>query len=345
MSCYHPLKAFPIGLTDSGKIKYKICSYKAHHVEKRADGSAVPVYENTLSMYSKNVVHDFVEIPCGKCIGCRLAYSRQWADRCMLELQYHEQSWFVTFTYDDEHLPKNEVIDPETGEIFNNATLRKRDIQLFMKRLRKNYKYDNHIKYFFAGEYGSQTYRPHYHAILFGLKLDDLKLYKQSEDGYNYYNSEFLDKCWQNQGHVVVGKVNWDTCAYTARYIMKKQYGQAAEIYERYNIQPEFTLMSRKPAIGRQYYEDFKNVIFNSDFIYVGTEEGSHSIRPPKYYERLFDIDYPEDYAILKEQRKEFCEDMKELKLQNTSLPYLKMLETEELNKQAQISVLKRKEF
>ncbi len=344
MACYHPLKAFPVGFHDSGKTKYHIAPYTTHHVEKRADGSVVNVPGSTLSMYSKNVIRDYVEIPCGRCIGCRLAYSRQWADRCMLELKYHPQSWFVTLTYDNEHLPLNEVVDMETGEIVSNATLCKRDFQLFMKRLRKNYKYDNHLKYFCAGEYGSQTYRPHYHAIIFGLQLDDLQLYKMAEDGYSYYNSEFLSKCW-NKGHVVVGKCNWDTCAYTARYIMKKQYGSAAEIYERYNIVPEFTLMSRKPAIGLQYYEDNKDTIFDSDFIYVGTEEGSHAIRPPRYYERKFEIDFPEDYAILKEQRKEFCEDMKLLKQESTSLPYLQMLETEELVKQAQISALKRKEF
>lgn len=325
MACYHPLKAWPVGYHDSGKVKYLITSY--------------------IQVGVKNAIGEPIEIPCRKCIGCRLKYSREWADRCMLELGYHDQSWFVTFTYDDEHLPKNYIVDEETGEVATSATLVKRDIQLFMKRLRKNYKYDNDIRYFFAGEYGSQTFRPHYHAILFGLKLDDLKLYKQSEDGYNYYNSEFLNKCWQYRGHVVVGRVTWDTCAYTARYIMKKQYGSAAEIYERYNIQPEFTLMSRKPAIGRQYYDDHKETIFDSDFIYIGTEDGSHTIKPPRYYEKLFDIDYPEDYVIMKEQKKEFMEDMKKLRLENTSLPYLEQLEVAELNKQKSISALPRKEI
>lgn len=325
MACYHPLKAWPVGYHDSGKLKYTITNY--------------------MQIGVKNAIGDPIEIPCRKCIGCRLRYSREWADRCMLELKYHEQSWFVTFTYDDEHLPKNYIVDEETGEVVPSATLVKRDIQLFMKRLRKNYKYDNDIRYFFAGEYGSQTYRPHYHAILFGLKLDDLKLYKQSEDGYNYYNSAFLDKCWQYQGHVVVGCVTWDTCAYTARYIMKKQYGSAAEIYERYNIQPEFTLMSRKPAIGRKYYDEHKETIFDSDFIYIGTEDGSHSIKPPRYYERLFDIDYPDEYVKMKEQKKEFMEDMKKLRMENTSLPYLEQLAVDELNKEKALSALPRKEI
>lgn len=328
MACYRPLKAFPIGLWPSGKPKYKIVGY-----EKNVDWQ-----------YFDGKQYEAIEIPCGRCIGCRLAYSRQWADRCMLELKYHEQSWFVTLTYDNEHLPLNECIDEETGEIGVSATLCKRDFQLFMKRLRKNYKYDNRIMYFCAGEYGSQTFRPHYHAIIFGLKLDDLTLYKQAEDGYNYYNSEFLTKTW-GKGHVVVGKCNWDTCAYTARYIMKKQYGDAAVVYKKYNILPEFTLMSRKPAIGLKYYEDNKEVIFDSDFIYVGTDEGSRPIRPPRYYERKYEMDFPEEYQDMKGERKVIQEDLKKIKAGGTSLPYLDMLRIAELVKQTQLNGLERKEF
>lgn len=326
MGCFHPRKAWPIGFHHTGSVKYRITSFTTDHV--------------------KDATGDPIEIPCGRCIGCRLTYSRQWADRCMLELKQHEQSWFVTLTYDNDHIDhlKRDVVDPDTGEIFNTLSLNKRDFQLFMKRLRKRYPYDNHLKYFAAGEYGDNTYRPHFHVILFGLKLDDLTFYKQC-DGYTLYNSKFLSDCWQNQGHVVVGRVNWDTCAYTARYIMKKQYGMAADIYDRYNIEPEFTLMSRKPAIGREFYDDNKEEIFKYEEIYIGTEEGSHAVRPPRYYEKLFALDFPEDYAILKEQRKEFCDDMKQLKLERTCLPYLEMLETQELVKQSQISALKRKEF
>lgn len=344
MACYHPLKAFPVGLTVNGKTDYRITSYDADHVELRSDGSSVVAYDGSVSPYSVKSIREFKEIPCGRCIGCRLAYSRQWADRCMLELGYHEQSWFVTLTYDDFHLPLSESLDVDTGEIVSSATLVKRDVQLFMKRLRKYYQYDNPIRYFCAGEYGSQTYRPHYHIIIFGLKLDDLQVYKRSLDGYNYYVSDFLNKCWK-KGYVVVGQVNWDTCAYTARYIMKKQYGSAASVYEKYNIVPEFTLMSLKPAIGRLYYDDHKDELYKSDYIYVSTPEGSHQIRPPRYYDKLFDIDYPSDFEKIKAFREEFCDDMKVLKLQSTSMPYLSMLETEELVKMSQISALKRKEF
>ncbi|UPW41946.1 replication initiator protein [Dipodfec virus RodF1_63] len=319
------------------------------------NGSAVAADSSFVSSNVRKIVRDFVQIPCGKCIGCRLAYSRQWADRCMIELGYHADSWFVTLTYDDDHLPLAESIDEDTGEYINTATLKKRDIQLFFKRLRKNYKYDNPLRYYCAGEYGSQTYRPHYHAIIFGLKLDDLRLYKQSLDGYNYYNSSFVSRCW-SKGHVVIGQVTWDTCAYTARYIMKKQYGDAAKIYEKYNIQPEFTTMSLKPAIGRSYFDE-KMLENNGDYIsllksdiWISTSDGGRRIKPPRYYDRLVDrieTDLAIDggYVQLKEQRKKFAEDMNKIKLQNTSLPYLEMLAVEEENKLASIKTLKRKEF
>ncbi len=74
----------------------------------------------------------------------------------------------MTLTYDDEHLPINDYVDSD-GVIHGKPTLRKRDVQLFLKRLRKNYKYDNHIKYFCCGEYGGKTFRPHYHLIIFGF--------------------------------------------------------------------------------------------------------------------------------------------------------------------------------
>ena len=72
MACYHPLKGFPVGFTASGKVQYKVCSYKCDHVEVRSDGSAVSVFSKNVSPYAVKVVRDFRISPCGKCIGCRL---------------------------------------------------------------------------------------------------------------------------------------------------------------------------------------------------------------------------------------------------------------------------------
>lgn len=342
MTCYHPLKGFQIGVTVAGRPDYKICSYDTDHVEYNGKCWSACLSPRH-SIFSSRFVDEFIEIPCGHCIGCRLDYSRQWADRCMLEMQEHESSYFITLTYDDMHLPLTSWLDKETGECGTISTLIKRDFQLFMKRLRKSYKYDNKIRYFACGEYGSQSLRPHYHAIVFGLKLDDLVFYKQC-NGFKYYNSEFVSKCWQNKGFVVVAPATWETCAYTARYVMKKQNGASASVYGYYNIESEFSLASRRPGIGRKYFDDHCDTIFDCDFISLSTPDGSKQIKPCRYFKKLlqqFDEDSFLDFKIRKE---ECIESIKDLKLSRTSNNYLDMLSTAESVKLASISALKRKE-
>lgn len=348
MACYHPLKGFPVGVNPSGKTAYRITSYKVDHVELTSHGTWVDACEYQRGKYAKRVVREFVDIPCGKCIGCRLDYSRAWADRCMLELQQHEESWFLTLTYDDEHLSVSEKTDPESGEIKEYASLERRDIQLFMKRLRKALPKDHpHIKYFCAGEYGPKTRRPHYHMIIFGLHIPDLEIYKRvsgpgSASGYFYYNSLWLSNIWKN-GHVVIGEVNWDTCAYTARYILKKQYGDIAHaLYDEYGILPEFTTMSLRPAIGREFYDQNKTRLYAMDHISISTPEGGRQVRPSRYFDKLFDIDDPEQYKRIKEKRRAASEDARALKLAQTSKDFLGALESEEVRKQNAVKSLRR---
>lgn len=343
MSCYHPLKAFPIGTTAAGKTDYKITSYAVDHVEL-CNGHWEATDLQMRSSRASRVVRDFIEIPCGQCTGCRLEYSRQWANRCMLELQYHDSAYFVTLTYDDVHVPKSYYGDPETGEAMTSLTLVKRDFQLFMKRLRKKFPNDK-IRFFMSGEYGGQSFRPHYHAILFGLHLDDLVPWSKSSQGFTYYNSSSLQSCWSVDGvpigYAVVAEVTWETCAYTARYVMKKLKGSDAQFYSDHNIEPEFTLMSRKPGIAHQYFVDHPD-IYQCEFIDISTDKGGRRFRPPRYYDRLFDVEYPDEMAEIKEIRKRTAEDAKKIKLQKTNLPYLEMLAVEERNLQARIKSLKR---
>lgn len=285
-------------------------------------------------------------LPCGQCLGCRLDYSRQWANRCMLELQYHESSYFVTLTYDDFHVPRSWYTDPCTGEAFQSLTLQKRDFQLFMKRLRKRFS-EQHIRFFMCGEYGGQTMRPHYHAILFGLKLDDLVEYKKSPQGFSYYNSSSLQACWSDQegrsiGYAVVADVSWESCAYTARYILKKQKGDEAHFYTDFNIQPEFTLMSRKPGIGRQYYDDHPD-IYDYDFINLKTEKKGLKFKPPRYYDNLFDVENPERMSEIKEIRQKMAQSAQKMRLERTSLSVEEMNEVSERVKASQIKSLQRR--
>ena len=263
-----------------------------------------------------------LQIPCGQCVGCRLEYSRQWANRCLLELQYHDSAYFATFTYDDYHVPRTAYGDPETGEAIPALTLDKRDFQLLMKRIRKRFP-DDKIRFFMSGEYGSKTFRPHYHAILFGLHLTDLTVYKTVKEAgqfYTYYNSPSLQACWP-KGYVVVGQVTWESCAYTARYVMKKLKGKEAQFYSDHNIVPEFTLMSRKPGIARQYYDEHPELYSQPNAkIVVSTPKGGKTFRPPRYFDRLFDDENPELSAEYRKFRQEMAAHAESARLSRTSL-------------------------
>lgn len=168
-----------------------------------------------------------LQLPCGGCLGCRAAKAKAWTLRCKLELQRHESATFNTLTYAEEKLP---------------PTLQKRDIQLWLKRLRKEMGSARPLRFFACGEYGEQTARPHYHAILFGTRTEDRQL---------------IEDTW-GHGHTRTEPVTPARIAYTAGYCQKKigWLRQAAEervdpnTGEVYRWQPPFLQMSRRPGIG-----------------------------------------------------------------------------------------------
>lgn len=321
MSCYHPLTGVWHG-------KYTASGAKKYDIVGTTDFRDIPsVYQPVL-------------IPCGKCIGCRLDYSRSWADRMMLELETAEKAIFITLTYDNEHLPVCQY-DADT-DLPMYGTLDKRDCQLFFKRLRKHFG-DIKIRFYLAGEYGENTLRPHYHAIVFGLGLSDfgdLRLHGRNELGQQYYISDTITSIWHN-GFVLVSDVSWKTCAYVARYVTKKLNGLWAIDYAIRNCEPEFALMSRKPGIAREYYELHPECL-DSGSINISTPEGGLKISAPKYYLKQLKLTDPDSYDKISKQRKEFAEDSMMLQLQKTNLSLVDYLESKEEKKLVEIRALKR---
>lgn len=337
MSCYHPLIGFPTGKTTiNGKKDYWI---------RKASDSADFDREKKLNP-------DAILIPCGHCIGCRLDHSRSWADRMMLELETSKSAVFVTLTYDNAHIPPAQF-DEEGNLLY--GTLDVRDCQLFMKRLRKEFdgkegRPYKKIRFYLSGEYGEKTLRPHYHAILFGLGLSDfsdLRPHGTNELGNRYYISASLSQTW-SRGFVLVADVNWKTCAYVARYVTKKWSGPYAIDYAIRNCIPEFSLMSRKPGIGRQYLEEHPDCL---DFtnINLSTAEGGLKIKIPKYYLKQLNfvpasgenlLYNPEKYDRIMAQRKRFAEDKMLLELSKTDLSYLEYLESQENEKLKEVKSL-----
>lgn len=306
MPCYHPLKAWPVGFTDAGKVKYKVTAYNVIDVDAK--------------------IGDPIEVPCGKCIGCRLMYSRQWADRCMAESLYHEYNYFLTLTYDDDHVPISYYGDPETGEALCAQSLRARDLQLWLKRFRKEN--GEGIRFYACGEYGGKTFRPHYHVLLFGHEFKDLCPFRY-ERGNWYYTSPSLMKSW-NLGHSLIGEFSWEAAAYTARYVMKKALGLSAAEYAQFNIEPEFVRMSRKPGIGKQFYEDHKDELYTFGEVNVQTLKGGRTIRASSYFDRLYDLENHDHLMEIKTRRRDGAVASMESKLQYTSLDKLSYLQVQE---------------
>lgn len=287
--------------------------------------------------------YETVDLPCGKCVGCRLEYSRQWANRLMLEGKYHDKMYFVTLTYDNEHLPISYYPDPKTGEAFEAATLCVKDTQLFWKRLRKAFPEDN-IRFYLAGEYGPRTFRPHYHAIIFGWNCPDMRPFGRNALGQQYFISDSLYKAWQ-KGNVSIAPANWETCAYVARYVTKKLTGEEGEFYKNFNIRPPFSTMSRKPGIGYKYYEDNKEQIFEFNKINISLRDKAKSFKPPRYYRNLYELEEPEVIGKLKETERLMAEETKKKKLLQSDKEWLDILKDEEEMKIRSMKKLKRVDF
>lgn len=321
MSCFFPIYA------------YKLTN------EVNDNGKSVILFNHNEIGYRPYVE---IQLPCGRCSGCRADISNEWALRCVHEASLYSNNIFITLTYNNENLP--EFMD-----------LRKTDFQLFMKRFRGKYegidtvvkrdssidKRVNPIRYFMCGEYGENFDRPHYHACIFNFDFDDKILFNVKK-GNKIYTSEKLDRLWSKRikesevlyydrdtlwrdeknnlhakiGYCVIGDVTYDSSKYVASYIFVKRTGKMAE--ERYrrvslstgevrNLQPEYCCMSRNPGIGKGWYEKYEEDI-KKDFV---TNDGiGYSI--PKYYDRICERNNGFDFERRKRKRVKYFKKNKE---------------------------------
>lgn len=251
-----------------------------------------------------------IKVPCRQCLGCRIDYSREWATRCVCEsLNYSNgQCWFVTLTYDDDHVPFS-----ENGSL----TLNFKDHQDFMKRLRRyvDYHYGmKDVRYYCCGEYGSQTFRPHYHYCIFGLPVDSGVVEAHNSRGDCFYSCPDIKRCW-DKGFVVVGEFNYLTAAYTARYVMKKLKGKEAHVYDDLGVEPVFCKMSTHPGIGKDYLDGHLDEIYETDKIILPSVDGKPQVvKPPSYFDKkLGDLD-PKRLFEIKEKRKKVAQIKAEVK-------------------------------
>lgn len=218
--------------------------------------------------------------------------------RIMHEKQMNEidKCHFITLTYRDENLPAL-------------RSVRVRDWQLFAKRWRKKY---GKFRFFHCGEYGDENQRPHYHACVFGMELEDLVFTGKTKSGSNGYNSQKLTETW-GLGLTQVGELTFESAAYVARYIMKKVGGtkkteghyqlldkQTGEILgER---KPEYVTMSRKPGIGKTWIDKYRKDVYPRDEVVVNYKK----MRPPKYYDTQHEITDQKEMQLIKNKRRRY---------------------------------------
>lgn len=211
--------------------------------------------------------------PCGHCVACRKADATEWGLRSYFESLCHESSVFLNLTYDDEHLP------PSRCPLYSGSLV-KDHVPDFMKRLR--YYCGNGIRYFCGAEYGENTYRPHYHFILYGVSYHDSVFYDLFFSRAKNLYVGFC-KAWP-YGNVTIGNVSPQSCFYVSKYSLK-QTKEDYDILKQYNQQKPFRLMSRNPGIGLEYLDKIKYQIVQDGFIRF---KGS-KIRVPRYYfDKLF---------------------------------------------------------
>lgn len=202
-------------------------------------------------------------VPCGRCIACKVNRRSAWSLRLQHEAPYHDKTCFVTLTYDDEHL--------------NSTSVSKRDLQLFIKRLRKSIEPEK-IKYFGCGEYGDNYGRPHYHLILFGLGLSD---------------EELIFDAWKDENKLPYGFIYVKPCViqtinYVCGYITKKIISKENVYYKNLGIEPPFQLQSK--GLGLQFAIDNRKLLETKGKM----RSGSSFVPVNRYYRTKLDLDLSE---------------------------------------------------
>jgi len=198
-----------------------------------------------------------IPVPCGKCPTCKARRVNTWVFRLMEQEKISTSAHFITLTYDTNHIP----ISPNGFK-----TLRKSDFQDYMKRLRKLDPLRT-LKYYVAGEYGSKTSRPHYHAIIFNVS-----------DSQHFFDAWSING--SSLGSVHVGSVSSDSVAYTMKYIDKANFRTQ---HSRDDRVPEFSLMSK--GLGSSYLSQSIVDYHKADLsrMYV-TKQSGHKLPMPRYY-------------------------------------------------------------
>ena len=300
MACNHKMLAKKNKKTGEVKFLGAVSNYTPQQIRD---------LENTLPNYN------IIKLPCGRCIGCRLAKAKEWAVRIMKEAQTSSTACFITLTFDEEKLfdwfyNVEKLGEKKAREKAKQLlwTLDVKTFQKFMKRLRKDIA-PLKVRFFHCGEYGSLKGRPHHHAIIFGYDFPDKEKisYKKLKGKIiEYYVSPQLSQLWKF-GYHIISDVTEESAGYCARYVTKKVNGDLSDLY--YNgRKKEYITMSRNHGIGYDWFVQFGHTdCYPQDFLLTSKQ---YKIKPPRYFDKLYDLDNPEAFSIIKKNRESISRKM-----------------------------------
>ena len=235
----------------------------------------------------------------------------------MLEAKGDPNCYFITLTYDDLHLPIAEKIEIPKGETYENdgtwisGTLYEPDMVRFLNSLRKHFERQGYegIKYYYCGEYGTKTQRPHYHIILLHcpLRIEEFRDCHVDTNFKAHWKSNEIGQYWK-QGMHDICQLEWSCAAYVARYCTKKlSYNVSKEYYYTVGKVPEFVRMSK--GIGFEYLTKNLKKIYTTDEIIMRTVKGNiGSAKPPKAFDRKLEQYNPDLYQKIKLSRQHAAE-------------------------------------
>lgn len=190
-------------------------------------------------------------VPCGKCAFCLATRRSDWVQRLLQEWRVADGSCFVTLTYANPHLVWRS----------GKSQLVKEDLQKWFKRVRKKCKF----RYYAVGEYGSETYRPHYHILIFGTVPEDV-----------------IRRTW-TKGQVHIGRVTMASCGYCTKYVINSKESKMRE-----GRTPPFQIMSRKPGLGNAYLTPEMIAWHKADRRNYMDIQGEKRHLPRYYKEKIF---------------------------------------------------------
>lgn len=200
-----------------------------------------------------------------------------WALRCYHESMMHTNNSFLTLTYDDNNLPEG---------------LNRDHLSDFIREVRRDYS-PWKIKFYGCGEYGSQTKRPHYHALIFGADFRDGKEFQYSE---NSYINPYINETW-GKGFVTISDFTMATACYTAGYVAKKINKP---------FKDEFQSMSR--GLGFDWLKKYWKDIVNTNQVII---DGQKYPVPPAYI-RYAEEKMSNELSSVKRFRKKFAQEKAE---------------------------------